>query len=85
MTTRKELIERIQAMQLGTQEMLDAAADDARLIPFDTLFADKDGNARWRPLDRATDLDTRDSVGMMSLHKDWYFFTSDNLRPMTED
>lgn len=51
MTTRKELIERIQAMQLGTQEMLDAAANDATLIPFDTLFADEDGNLGARTRD----------------------------------
>lgn len=80
MTTRKELIERIKAMQLGTQEMLDAAKDDAMLIPFDTLFVSVEyGCAVWRTGD---DLDGCDTVGMTGPNQ--YFFASE-LRPMTED
>ncbi len=80
MTTRKELIERIQAMQLGTQEMLDAAADDARLIPFDTLFVSKEyGCAVWRVEDRLND-----AMSVAMTGPGQYFYAAE-LRPMTED
>lgn len=81
MTTRKELIERIQAMQLGTQEMLDAAADDARLIPFGTLFVDEDGLVGSREANR---LDDEHSVSFAGLGFH-YFCMASALRPMTED
>lgn len=86
MTTRKELIERIQAMQLGTQEMLDAAADDARRIPFDTLFVCKEyGVAMWRCTE-SSDIDARESVLMWSIADDVTGCCSAaDLRPMTED
>lgn len=84
MTTRKELIERIQAMQLGTQEMLDAAAKDATLIPFDTLFVDEGGNARWRVTSQCN-LNDRISVAFGSLSDEWRFFDASQLRPMSED
>lgn len=86
MTTRKELIERIQAMQLGTQEMLDAAANDATLIPFDTLFVSKrNGEPLWRPKHRQEPNDDIFSVGMVSLVEDWYFYRASELSPMSED
>lgn len=80
MTTRKALIEKIQSMQLGTQEMLDAAKDDATLIPFDTLFVSNDhGCAVWRVGDGADD---HYSVGMGGPGQ---YYSADELRPMTEE
>lgn len=84
MTTRKELIERIQAMQLGTQEMLDAAANDATLIPFDTLFADAYGNVVCR-VRHCGGSDARDYVWMAALFDDQDCYASSELRPMSED
>lgn len=81
MTTRKALIERIQAMQLGTQEMLDAAVDDARLIPFDTLFFSKiNGCAVWRMGDGMDDDRSVFMVGGLVL-----FHGAQALRPMSEE
>lgn len=81
MTTRKELIERIQAMQLGTQEMLDAAADDAMLIPFGVLFVSVTGNAVWREKDYMEDSFSVFMVGepLKLYHK------ASELRPMFEE
>lgn len=81
MTTRKELIERIQAMQLGTQEMLDAAADDARLIPLETLFLDVNGDAIWRSPDGMDD----DGSVYFSGCGFADFYPVRDLRPMSED
>lgn len=82
MTTRKELIERIQAMQLGTQEMLDAAKDDATLIPFNTLFVNpRDGEAVAREMN---ELDDAHSVCMCGIGVN-HFYLVRELRPMTED
>lgn len=81
MTTRKALIEKIQSMQLGTQEMLDAAKDDARLIPFDTLFLSNDhGCAVWRT---SGGVDDRYSVGMGGGYGQ--YFSAAELRPMAEE
>lgn len=74
MTTRKALIERIEAMQLGTQEMLDAAADDATLIPFDTLFADECGEVVWRIKSL---YDDRDCVHMAGIKARRFYNASD--------
>lgn len=81
MPTRKELIERIQAMQLGTQEMLDAAKDDATLIPFDTLFATTDGKMVAREMN---ELDDAHSVCMCGIGVN-HFYLVRELSPMTED
>lgn len=80
--TRKELIARIQAMQLGTQEMLDAAENDATLIPFDTLFCDEAGYARWR--DQHV-YDDAFSVSMAGSVARWGFHRVEQLRPMAEE
>lgn len=81
MTTRKELIERIQAMQLGTQEMLDAAADDATLIPFETLFVLKEtGRVVSRDANR---LDDEASVAFSGFDSR-PFCRASCLSPMTE-
>lgn len=82
MTTRKELIARIQAMQLGTQEMLDAAANDATLIPLDTLFCDEAGNARWR---KPHEYDDSEEVCVVSDTDSWKFRCSQSLHPMAEE
>lgn len=80
MTNRKALIERIQAMQLGTQEMLDAAAEDATLIPFDTLFVSKKYNCVvWRNGD---EFDDKYSVGMAGPNQ---YFCADQLMPLAEN
>lgn len=80
MTTRKELIERIQSMKLGTQEMLDSAKKDAMLIPFDTLFVSKEyGCVVWRTGD---DLDEDGSVGMTGPGQ---YFSAKELLPITEE
>lgn len=81
MTTRKKLIERIRAMQLGTQEMLDAAEDDATPIPFDTLFATTDGEIVAR---ETNELDDSPSVCMCGIGVN-HFYLVRELRPMTED
>lgn len=81
MTTRKALIERIQSMQLGTQEMLDAAKDDARLIPFDTLFVAKDTlGPVWRIADG---IDDNFSVFMPGSQK--LFYSAEDLLPAEEE
>ena len=84
MTTRKELIKRIKEMQLGTQEMLDAAAYDARLIPFDTLFVDEEGDALWRTKEENR-LDDAISVAFCSWHKGCVFHDGSRLHPMNEN
>lgn len=76
MTTRKALIERIQSMQLGTQEMLDAAKDDAEMIPFDTLFFSIDGFPLWR----TGGVDDERSVYMGGS-----YYSSKNLTVITEE
>lgn len=82
MTTRKALIERIEAMQLGTQEMLDAAADDATLIPFDTLFVSKKYDCVvWRLPSNANDENSIFVAGLSVRD----FCDSAGLRPMSED
>ena len=82
MTTRKALIEKIQSMQLGTQEMLDAAKYDATLIPFDTLFVDTSGNVRWRI---PNDLDDYGSVAMAASGADWEYREALQLCPIAEE
>lgn len=84
MTTRKALIEKIQSMQLGTQEMLDAAKDDATLIPFDTLFVDAKGRVRWRAPSQLG-LNNEQSVAFGGFEDEWRFFYALQLRPMTEE
>lgn len=84
MTTRKELIERIQAMQLGTQEMLDAAANDATLIPFDTLFVDESGNPVCR-VRHCGGADHKDYVWLATVFDDQNCYAPWELRPMSED
>ena len=84
MTTRKALIEKIQSMQLGTQEMLDAAKDDSTLIPFDTLFVDADGGVRWR-VPSQIGLNNADSVAFGGFDDEWRFFYATQLHPMPEE
>lgn len=83
MTTRKELIERIQAMQLGTQEMIDAAKDDATRIPFDTLFLNKSGEPVWRTAGVHDDFESVKCVGVCEYEQD--YLDASHLLPMTED
>lgn len=81
MTTRKELIERIQTMQLGTQEMLDAAEDDARLIPFGTFFLTVEGVAVLREKNPSDD---KWCVSMSGIGEHGFYYAS-QLCPMLED
>ena len=82
MTTRKALIERIQSMQLGTQEMLDEAADDATRIPFNTLFITKDtGDVVWRLKAAIDDKNSVHITGVGCRN----FCEANDLRPMSEN
>lgn len=82
MTTRKELIERIQAMQLGTQEMLDKAQNDALLIPLNTLFVSAShGCAVWRVSSGADDANSVFVVGLSVCD----FCDGFELRPIAEE
>lgn len=83
MTTRKALIEKIQAMQLGTQEMLDAAKDDATLIPFYTLFLTQKGEPAAR-IYEGGDADDAYSVWFDGFGVGEYC-SAEELRPMSEE
>lgn len=83
MTTRKALIEKIQSMQLGTQEMLDAAADDATLIPFDTLFwYEEERAAAWRPSKDRLGFSDKRSAAFAVEGKEWEYLDASCLSPM---
>lgn len=85
MTTRKALIERIQSMQLGTQEMLDAAKDDATLIPFDTLFVTS-GSGMAVVYRSTCPADKKSEVVMRHVASGaWDFYAASNLLPITEE
>lgn len=81
MTTRKELIELIQAMQLGTQEMLNDAKNDARLIQEHTLFFVKKSNDFV--VRRKNKLDNKEVIAMSGIGKADFYKISD-LYPVSE-
>lgn len=81
MTTRKDLCDRLQEMPLGTQEMLDSAAQDARLIPFETLFCGESGLICFRKQGFNL-LDSSEKVVTELITGDLVFFGAAQLRPL---
>lgn len=80
MTTRKEFLARIASMPLGTQEQLDAAANDATRIPFDTLFQTEEGEVVLR---QSSDMDDARCLKMPAIGLSG-FYSPNQLRVLPE-